>query len=406
MKEIGRPPSRWFYRFVYLLTRPAIQLLLRASIRRDPAIRRLRGPIIVVGQHPSYFDPFLAAYAVHPLVPNFLASNFFFRRRLVGAMLHKLGAIPKIQFRANPQALKAMLRVLRRGGILGIFPEGSRSVDGRNLPIGNSIAKLVKKTGAAVVVVRTQGAHMSWPRWSKNGIRRGRVRVESSVLLTAEDVAAMTDAEIFRRMQAALAYNEYDAQREHPVRFRKKAMAAGLETILHKCPACRADWALRSAGDRIACRYCGNAARMTPEGFLVPAAPDSQVLPDPAAWNAFQRESMAEAIRQDGFSMEQPVQVHISDLENPYRPAGQGLLRLTPDGVSFEGTVDGAPSSLRFPLPGILGISADYGSNFELVTAGNETYRFYLAEGQQVIGFALAISLLREQAGLLDTSAL
>lgn len=375
---------------------PYIQLHYNTTYVRDPAVRRLAPPFLVIGNHPSTWDPFHMARALHPFRLSFLTSNLFFRHPLVGWALRSIGAVPKIQFRSDPRALKAMLRVIALKGVLGIFPEGTRSADGATTPVRDALAKLVKKAGMPVVTCMTRGAYLSRPRWTASGDRRGRVLVETRVLLSAEQVKEMPIEAVRATLEGAIHHNEYDWQRTVRIPFRSKRPAEGLDTILHKCPRCRADLAMRSKGERLTCSACGNEAVMDVYGLLAPKDPDCVVFEDAAAWNAWQRAEMARVCAAPDFAMESRVRLRISDLEQPFRDAGEGRIRLDRGGLRFEGTADGKPLSQTFPLPGILGISADYGENFEIVMDAT-TYRFYLENGQEVIGYAHAIDLLRDE---------
>lgn len=375
---------------------PYIQLHYRARYVRDPAVKALEPPYIVLGNHPSTWDPFHMARAMYPVRLGFLTSNLFFRHPVVGWALRGIGAIPKIQFRSDPRALKAMLRVISLKGVLGIFPEGTRSADGATIPVRDALAKLVKKAGMPVVTCISKGSYLSRPRWSTSGDRKGRVTIETRVLLTSEQVKAMPVDALRTALEGAIRFNEYDWQRAARIPFRGKAPAESLDSILHRCPRCKADLAMGSRGNRLFCRACGNAAVMDEYGLLAPETADAVVFEDAAAWNAWQRTEMARVCADPAFRMESKVRLRISDLEQPFRDAGEGRIALDREGLHYAGTLDGRDHAETFPLPGILGISADFGENFEIVMDAT-TYRFYLEKGQEVIGYAHAIDILREE---------
>ena len=401
-ERLGRLPNPFLYELACVTIIPYLGWRYRVRIVRDPAMSRLKPPFVVLGNHPSTWDPFHMARALYPFRICFLTSNLFFRHPLVGFLLHGVGAIPKIQFRSDPRALKSMLRVIENKGVIGIFPEGTRSVDGSTIPVRDALSKLVKKAGMPVVTVIGKGSYLSRPRWTSSGSRRGHVTIEARVLLDAEQVKAMPVDSIRVALESAIRYNEYDWQRTARVPFRSKAPAEGLETILHKCPACKSDWAMCTKGRRLFCRVCGNAAVMDDYGFLLPEKPDSVVFEDAARWNAWQKQCMAERVATPGFRMESRVKLRITDLEQGFRDAGEGTIVLDCEGVRYQGEDQGRKTEQIFPLPGIVGISADYGENFELVM-DKTTYRFYLENGQEVIGYAHAIDLLRAGCGAPET---
>ena len=109
---------------------------------------------------------------------NFVAGEFLFRKKIFGHIITKGGCIPKAQFRNDLRTVRAMMRVLGRGGVLGIFPEGTRFTDWHSIGFENGLASIIKKTGAGVVIFRSHGAYMTWPRWSQSSWRRGRITAE------------------------------------------------------------------------------------------------------------------------------------------------------------------------------------------------------------------------------------
>jgi hypothetical protein len=246
-----------------------------------------------------------------------------------------------------------------------------------------------------VVTVIGKGSYLSRPRWSSSGNRRGHVTIESHVLLTAEQVKGMTVDAIRAVLETAIHHNEYDWQRTARVPFLSKAPAESLDTILHKCPACHGDWVLRTKGRRLFCSACGNAAVMDDFGLLSPETPESVVFEDAAAWNAWQRQEMSAVVARSDFRLESRVKLRSSDLEQPFRDAGEGTIVLDCESLRYSGTDGERHIEQVFPLPGILGISADYGENFEIVM-DKTTYRFFLEQGQQVISYAHAVDILRE----------
>ncbi len=61
--------------------------------------------------------------------------------------------------------MKETLRRLRNGGIVVLFPEGTRSPDGEMAPLKHGIAVLVSRAGVPVVPVGIAGTFELWPRW-------------------------------------------------------------------------------------------------------------------------------------------------------------------------------------------------------------------------------------------------
>ncbi len=407
--EYGRPPSRVLYTISARLIRLAARCVYHVSWSADPAIFRLEKPVIVIANHPSYYDPFFAGAVLCPLRVNFLAADNFFRSPILRALLRRIGAIPKIQFRPDPRAMKAMIGVIRRGGVLGIFPEGTRSVHGRRMPIEESFTKFIRRMGASVVYVNSQGAYLTWPRWSKSGVRKGRIRITAGVLATGGEIAGMSLPELHAKITSALDFDDYAMQKVHPVRYRSGAPALGLESILHQCPRCGAMWAMRSMPHTLYCSACGNGAVMDDYGMLAPRDPSCVVFETPGEWHDWQLDRLQPLAAGDGFILEDRAVMQRSAAEAPFADVARGVIRLTagafeffPDGSAGTDRTPGTAGPggaaeaepVRFPISGIWGISADYGANFDLY-GEKDTYRFLLENGQKAITFSNALDLLR-----------
>ena len=397
---LGRVPSRFWY-YVGVSAARLMGLFVGIRTHVAPDVRKIKGPAIILGNHPSYLDPFIAAYVCWPLHFNMLAQNDLFRNPVLKFLLQKLGAIPKVQFRADMRAIKAMLRVLRRDGLLGVFPEGSRSHDGTGLPFEDAIARTAKKSTAAIVVNVLHGAYLTWPRWAGKGakLRFGCIECDCRILYTHEQVAAMSVEEIDIGIKQALAYNDYDWQREHKIRFRCRKPAKGLDRILHQCPRCEKELVIRSEGRKIWCESCGNTGEMDVYGLLHPAGPEDVIPEDPARWHAWQKAKLAERVSDPEFALEfEAPLLDISDLEGDFQPAGKGHVRVDHEGIRYSGTVHGEKKELFVKLARLPGFSADFGRRFELVLE-DISYRLYPENGQQVIMIMDAVEVMRERAG-------
>ena len=81
------------------------------------------GPWILASNHLSHFDPPLIAGAFHRPI-DFLAMRELFRPAWFGFLMRRINVIPVGRRQADTTALKTALERLRRGRIVGVFPEG------------------------------------------------------------------------------------------------------------------------------------------------------------------------------------------------------------------------------------------------------------------------------------------
>ncbi|NCU25952.1 1-acyl-sn-glycerol-3-phosphate acyltransferase [Candidatus Nomurabacteria bacterium] len=391
--EYGGKPSYILYSLISLIIRFLAGAYVKASWNVDPAVYDFKGPIIIISNHPSYLDPFLVGAILSKLRANYLAADNYFRNPIFRWLLKRVGAIPKVQFRADPTAMKAMLRVIRRGGVLGIFPEGTRSTDGKQMPVEATFARFIKKMGAHVVAANIKGAYMTWPRWSRSGMRRGRIMIDVRPVLNADDIQGMSQEEVNSVISEALSFNDYEYQRSHPVVFRSKAPAKGLHNILYRCPRCDRMWSMDTNEHELFCTACGNKAIMDDYGFLKPFDDKCVVFDSPDKWNEWQFDRLKPIVMSDDFLVEDHAEMHISVKEAAFTPETKGIIKLYHK--QFEFTPDNSEAEpLIFPISGIWGISSDYGVFFDLVGSEN-TYRFYLENGRKALTFSHALDILR-----------
>lgn len=411
-----RKPGAWLYGILYLIAYIVLGLLFRLRFSRDPAVRRLKGPILVLSNHPSYIDPALMAIAVWPHRVHFLTSNTFFRLPLVRPLLRKIEAIPKTQFRSDAHALKRMLQIIRCNSVLGIYPEGQRSLDGSLQPIDAAIGKLIKKISCNVVLVREMGAYLSWPRWSKSLMRYGRIEITSKLLFTPEKIARLSIEEIQNELLAELHYNDYDWQRKERHICLSAAPARGLHQFCHRCPGCQRNLAMKSSRFSLYCRYCGQSWKMDRFGMLHPARKKNiraqdltspaaipvnegdiaevQLLPDPWHWHRWQIKAMAVAYQDPQYVLTVPSSVYQVDKAGTAGYLGHGKLHLSRRGLSVQ--PDPGESAMHIDLPVInrTGIIAKYGEKFE-INLEDKGYRFFPDDGQSVIMIVDAIQAMQ-----------
>ncbi|WP_285749449.1 lysophospholipid acyltransferase family protein [Lentzea sp. NBRC 105346] len=136
---IARVPYRWQFRGVRVHSR-----------ERFPA----SGPVIVVSNHTSMHDGPILLGAI-PRRTVFLIKQEMFRG-IVGFLLRKIGQVPVRRGEVDRAPLMTLLKVLRGGGVVGVFPEGTRG-SGDVAAAQSGAAWLARSSGALVVPVAHRG---------------------------------------------------------------------------------------------------------------------------------------------------------------------------------------------------------------------------------------------------------
>lgn len=118
----------------------------------EPSIPQDDG-VILASNHASYFDPvFIGAVVDRPI--HWLAKADLFRHPLGDAFFSKAGGIKVDRVSGgNQAAVETSIQVVEDGRVSGIFPEGSRSLDGQIRRARTGVARVAMRTGAPVVPV-------------------------------------------------------------------------------------------------------------------------------------------------------------------------------------------------------------------------------------------------------------
>lgn len=124
------------------------------------------GAVILASNHASFLDPPLVGAGLKRGI-NYLARESLFRFPGMGALLRSWQAVPVDRDGAGAAGLKAILDRLLAGGGIILFPEGTRTRDGRLQPARSGIGLVVVKSTAPVVPVRVFGTYEAYGRHIK-----------------------------------------------------------------------------------------------------------------------------------------------------------------------------------------------------------------------------------------------
>lgn len=123
----------------------------------------LKGSVILAANHASFLDPPLVGSGLHRQI-NYLARASLFRYPGVGWLFRNWNAVPVERDGGGAAGLKAILERLLAGGAIILFPEGTRTRDGKLQPARSGIGLTVIKSDAVVIPVRTFGTFECYSR--------------------------------------------------------------------------------------------------------------------------------------------------------------------------------------------------------------------------------------------------
>ena len=237
-------------------------LCFRAKIESPP------GPFLLLSNHLTDQDPILLGSAFRPQM-YFVASEHILRKGFISRLLEFIFSPIARQKGGNAAStVKGIIRTLRSGCNVALFPEGNRTWDGITGPIPTATAKLARSSGAYLVTYRMKGGYLTSPRWGGSRIRKGRMTGSIVGVYSPEELKAMSSDEVYKVICRDLYEDAWETQREEPVNYVGKDPAEHLETFLFACPECGSLHSLKSKGDRISCIECGASSRYLDTGLL------------------------------------------------------------------------------------------------------------------------------------------
>jgi len=124
------------------------------------------GGVILASNHASFLDPPLVGSGLHRAI-NYLARESLFRFPGIGALLRSWQSVPVDRNGGGAAGLKGILDRLLAGGGIILFPEGTRTQDGRLQPARSGIGLVVIKSEAPVIPVRVFGTYEAYGRHLK-----------------------------------------------------------------------------------------------------------------------------------------------------------------------------------------------------------------------------------------------
>jgi len=212
-----------FHRILYAVLEPLVQLLAVLAYRaRYTGMRNIpaKGGVLVISNHQSHFDPPLVGMGTRRQM-RYLARSSLFGFAPFRWLTNALGAVPIDRDRGGLAGIKESLRLLKRGEMLVMFPEGTRTRNGDIGTFHPGFTMLAVRSGAAILPVAIEGAFVAWPRWHKLP-RLGRIHVHYGAPLLPNEIASLDEQELMAEVERRV--RECHARlRQHPIFVRRAA---------------------------------------------------------------------------------------------------------------------------------------------------------------------------------------
>jgi 1-acyl-sn-glycerol-3-phosphate acyltransferase len=158
------------------------------------------GGALICGNHQSYFDPVLVGICFRNRL-NFLARKTLFDSLAFGGMIRYLDAIPIDRDGMSLGGIKETLKRLKRGEIVVVFPEGTRTEDGQVGPLKPGFIALARRGKVPILPVAVDGAYDAWPRSKKLPRLFTKICTVFGPRISIDEIAAMSDDQLMETLR-------------------------------------------------------------------------------------------------------------------------------------------------------------------------------------------------------------
>ena len=309
----------------------------------------LKPPYMLLSNHMYFIDFELCAMGTFPhRVNNVVSIDGYYRRPW---LMELIGAICTRKYTTDLHLVRSIMKVLRRGDILCMYPEARYSPCGVTSYMPDSLGTLIKRAGVPVVAVVHHGNYLHSPFWNFRQKRKVPMHTTMTQIMTAEQIKQMSSAEIMEKLKEALEYNEYRYQLEQGIKITESYRAEGLHKILYQCPHCMTESRMDSAGSEIFCQECGKRWELGEDGVLRATEGETE-FPHVPDWFAWEREQVRGQIERGEYRFEDEVDVYSMPRTWRFEKLGHAKLTHTiEDGFVLEGHYRGEDYRIqRLPI--------------------------------------------------------
>ena len=290
-KKKQKKRSTWTKRrhaIVFALLRPILRLYFRLRYNYKAKHSGLgKSAYLIISNHQTTMDPFLLSLSFRfPIY--FVASDDLFNLKVSPLINYLVAPIPKSKSLCDVAAMMGVLRVIKEGGAVGIFPEGNRTVSGGQWEMTDAIAKLAKKLKVPLVIYNICGGYGTDPRWG-HSIRKGRASGGVRRIISVEELSTLSNEQLFTLIKEELTVNDT----ESGISFRSRKRAEFIERALYMCPVCHKISGIVSHKPKFECKYCGTGAVYTKKLTISPAIAGFERIYD---WYEWEKREIVKAV--------------------------------------------------------------------------------------------------------------
>ena len=352
-------------------------------------------PTILLSSHSSRLEFIYMIYGFKRNDINMVCGYQNIIKKGLYGLFIKLGVISKYLYQPDIVCMKNILRVLKRNGAVGIFPEGIQSTSGSTQPINPATAQFIKRSKANVVISSSVGAYLATNRYSKDR-KKGYIGVNYSLVFTPEMLDKLSEEEIYQILLDKIKYNDFENNKILRNKYiGKKSNAFGIDKILYKCPDCKTEFTLETEEDTIVCKHCGLKVKVNEYYDLEPVKCNN-IPKDIDEWFKWQRRCVRKEILNDDFKLSFDGSICTIKLdklrkeEKSKQVLSIGNVTLNNKGLFFKGSLNGESIDFTFNANSIYSLTLSTKGYLEFYS-DNEYYMIYPKEkNKELIKWTLA----------------
>ena len=337
--------------------------IYKVDFSYDCDLKELKNqPTILLSTHASRLEFIYAVYGFGCKDINVVCGFQNILKKGLYNLFIELGVISKYLYQPDFLCVKNMLKVLKRNGTLGLFPEGIQSTSGSTHPINPATAQFIKSSKANIVLCTTKGAYLATNRYSSDR-KKGYIGVNYKLLFTPEMLNALTVEQIYDLLLKEFSYNDFAYNKVARNKYvGKMPNAFGIDKILYKCPDCKQEHQLYVENDRIICKNCGFSVRVDEYYDLVDIKGKAHPS-DIDEWYKWQRTCVSKQVTDDSFELSLEGSLCTIKLDKLRKSPDNrkvlsvGKATLTNQGLSFSGMLDGEKVDFSFPAKSIYSLT-------------------------------------------------
>lgn len=360
-RKIKKPNAFWM--FVTMRVLGFLNRVYKVKFSYDYDKKTIKkGPTILLASHASRLEFIYMIYGFKHNDINIVCGYQNIIKKGLYNLFIRLGVISKFLYQPDIVCMKNVLRVLKRGGTVGIFPEGIQSSSGSLHPINPATVQFIKRSKANVVVATSKGAYLATNRYSKDR-KKGYIGVDFSLALTPKMLEELSEEQIYKLLLEKIRYNDFVNNKAIRSKYiGKMPNAFGIDKILYKCPDCREEHVLYTKDDTIICKHCGYKVKVN-EYYDLVSVNSNKIPKDIDEWYKWQRRCVLEEVAREDFKLCLKGTMctlktdRLRDESSNKEVLSVGMATLTNKGLVFEGAFNSKNVDFSFDAKSIYSLT-------------------------------------------------